>query len=116
MRQSISKRNKITAFALAICIIAVFFIFPSGFILASTNHTHTCCSYETYEAADINSDLSMCCTICKDLYNAKNSFANSANSNASMFSIFVLLLALYSILRFVFLHTDLSSLISLKLG
>ena len=114
MRHNTSKIKKYIAFTMAICVIAVFLLFPGGFILANTNHAHTCCSNEYYGATSTNSNVSICCTVCIDLYNAKNLLVNPTISNASMFSIFVLLFAMHSILRFVFSHTGLSSLISLK--
>lgn len=111
MRQNTSKVKKTVAFVMAICVIAVFLLFPGGFILANTNHTHTCCG-EYYSAA--SSRVSICCTVCMDLYNAKDSLVNSAASDASMSLVPVLLLVSHSIIGAAYSHACPSSLISLK--
>ena len=113
MRFSMPKSKRFVALVLVLCLCAVFLI-PTGFVLSNINHAHTCCSgeYQADARADIN--VGMCCTICKDIYNAKNLISSSSASGSSVFSILLLLLALHSILMHVIPHAGVSSLISLK--
>jgi len=106
------KSKHIAILLLAICFSAVFLL-PVGLVIANTNHTHVCSS-ESHDDVCTGSGTYMCCSICIDVYNAKSLLSTSAASNGDVFSVFLWLLALHSVLRPIFAHVGPSSLISLK--
>jgi len=106
-----SKRKKILTLILAMCFTASL-LFPVGFILVNTNHTHVCCSGEYSVDNRLNNVTSICCIICISIHIAKISIAIVACSNNV--SIFLYLLAVCITYRSFLVRGSISSPVALK--
>ena len=106
------KSKRIAVLMLVFCFCAVFLL-PVGFVIVSTNHAHIC-SDESHGEICTASGAYMCCSVCIDIYNAKNFISIPITSNNSVFSAFMWILALHSVLRPAFSHAGSSSLVILK--
>jgi len=113
MRLNASQHNRIIALALTLCL-SMAILLPVGLVLASINHTHVCCGDNAQSGIRPNNTVAICCSICMTVYNLKNFNTTLATSSATAVSVLLWLFAIYSILRYIFLHTGFSSLISLK--
>ena len=107
-----SKSKRIAIFVLAL-FFSLAFLLPIGFVIVHAEHMHVC-SDGHYEDACAGNKSYICCRICIDIYNAKGFIMSSAASNTGIYSAFLWLIVLHSILRSVYIYTGPSSLISLK--